>query len=120
MKLDRLPFSVKLFGSFALLAGLSVIALSILNHVFTVSFYRNHLGQSYLERLKTADRIFTLWNEEIKNQSLIISLNEHLGAIMPGTGDSAWDLIRLTEDLNNIVRASNKYHSIFIIPEGRE
>jgi AraC-like DNA-binding protein len=56
----------------------------------------------------------------MRNQSLIISLNEHLNAVAPENGDSVRDLIRLTQDLNNIVRASNKYHSIFIIPQGRE
>ncbi|GHV03361.1 hypothetical protein FACS189485_06330 [Spirochaetia bacterium] len=116
MKLNRIPFSVRLFGYFALLAGISVIALSILNHIIILSFYRDHLGQSYLERLKTADRIFTLWNDEMRNQSLIISLNEHLKAVAPESGDSVRDLIRLSGDLNNIVRAGSKYHSVFIIP----
>jgi AraC-like DNA-binding protein len=120
MKLNRIPSSVRLFGYFALLAGVLVIALSILNHVIIVSFYQDHLGQSYLERLKTADRIFTLWNDEMKNQSLIISLNEYFNAVAPENGNSIPDLIRLTQYLNNIARVSNKYHSIFIIPQTRE
>jgi hypothetical protein len=97
MKLKHIPFSVRLFGYFAGLAGVSVAALSILNHVVIVSVYQDYLGQSYLERLKTADRIFTLWNDEMRNQSLIISLNEHLNAVAPENGDSVRDLIRLTQ-----------------------
>jgi AraC-like DNA-binding protein len=120
MKFGQVPFSIKLFGYFILLGGFSVTALSVLNYVFTLSFYREHLGQSYLERLKTADRIFSLWNDEIKNQSLIISLNTHLPVITPEGGNSAYDLIYLTQDLSNIVRANNKYHSIFLIPGQRE
>ncbi|GHV86764.1 hypothetical protein AGMMS50255_0600 [Spirochaetia bacterium] len=124
-KTADMPFLVKLFCSFILLASIPVICISIFHHMMLINFYKNELGKSYIENLKVADTIFKMWDDETKKQALIISLNEHLKRLESDketyTGPMDYNylsqMMQFSYDLENIVSTNRKYQSISVIYE---
>ncbi|MDR1092317.1 MAG: cache domain-containing protein, partial [Prevotella sp.] len=121
-------FILKLFCSFLLLGSIPVIAITILNHRLIINFYTTTLGESYTKKLQAADTIAKMWDDEMKNEALAISMNEYLNGFelnMATSGytslyDQVADLMKISSELRKICIINNRYSSISIISAKRE
>ncbi|MDR2080143.1 MAG: hypothetical protein LBP74_10540, partial [Treponema sp.] len=85
--------------------------------------YIRELGESYREKLRIADTILKMWEDEIRKQAFTISMSEHLNAldfeeIPPGTvPDYAYinSIRQLSSLLEDIVSTNSKYYSISVL-----
>jgi AraC-like DNA-binding protein len=85
--------------------------------------YIRELGESYREKLQIADTILKMWEDEIKKQAFIISMNEHLNFL--DFEETSPEIIpdythinsirQLSSLLEDIVSTNSKYYSISVL-----
>ena len=122
------PFLKKLFGTFILIAGIPLVFITILNHILITQLYTAELGESYKEKLRIADTIVSMWEEEMMKQAFIISMNEYqnslrIESITPNRimdFEIISNILRLSSLLDVIANTSNKFNSISIHYEGSD
>jgi hypothetical protein len=132
-KAVNMSFPVKLFCGFLFSSAIPAIGISLLIHVQVTRFYKNELGNLYIEKLRVADTVLNMWEEETKKNALIISLNcgRLLGEYIQNREKNALDesknkydtvtsLMAASTILEDIVMVNSLYSSISLVYETSE
>ena len=127
-RIRKIPFFSQLLLTLLLCAVLLTVGITILTYALVIDLFKNELGVSYIERIKSAGNMLNAWEEEtIRNALTITRASNRLLDEIQQTEDvmtgelidysTVGRLMAISALLEETIRISDLYSSITIMYE---